>query len=153
MAAVLGLTAFSAVSCGDDDNNSGGGGTTPPTDIVSYKIKYTVKLTDPNIMEAADVLVEYLDTDGRTQKDTVKEAQWTKEVSLMKGKKVNYGLEARLFAKQNPELTKDTYNFDIDISSPMFNVYNNGENYFSANVRSHGHGGILSDNVSNTIVG
>lgn len=143
LVASLGFIAFAATSCGDDDP-SGPGTTNPPSTLSSYQMKYAVVVTDPNIFEVADVVVEYIDTPDTVVRDTVKSGEWSKLVKLNKSKTVRYGLEARLFAKDNATLTQSQYDFHVNIASQFFNVFSNGEAYYQATFNSDKAAGIFN---------
>ena len=144
IAAAVGFAAFSVVSCGGNDEPSGSGNDYVWENLSGYRIEYNVKLKDPNVTEVADVLVEYLGSDGGTYKDTLKGSEWTKTVSIPLGKTIKYGLEARYFAKDDAVLTHDRYDFGIDLTSPFYNVYLDGPAVQMAKVTGHGYAGILN---------
>lgn len=105
-------------------------------ETVAYKVYYTVKLNDPAVREVADVLVRYVDADGTVKQDTMDGATWQKPVVFTKSATMNYGLIARYFAKANPALTNDTYNFGVDLSSKMYQMSSMGDSMQIAVLRS-----------------
>ncbi len=134
MFAALVVAAFpSLAGCSsDDDSGSHRGQYVGPT--VAEKMYYTVELNDPNVLEAADLLVRYLDADGTIRQDTVRSGLWRKPVLFKTGKNVFFTLAAHYFAKESPTLTKDSYDFGIDIASPLFYMDEKGDSLFVGSI-------------------
>ncbi len=145
-AALAVMVTAALVACGDSDDPTGDdifAGNVISRVRSGYKIVYGVELADANVMEAADVLVEYLDADGNVQKDTVRDSVWVQTVNFDKSSTHTYGLAARYSPKDNPVLTQDTYDFDIDLSSPLYITYTDGTEMLWATLRNRVYDGIL----------
>lgn len=126
-AAALVAVAFGFTACGDDDPPSGPGLDYTEQRITGYRMQYSMKLADPNVRDIADVLVTYIDADGKQVEDTMDGRTWNKTVVMPNGSAQNCGLAARFSAKDNPVFAHDEYDFSVDLESVFSRMYANGK--------------------------
>ena len=124
-AATLAL-ASGVASCGNDDPPTGDGIDYTEKVVTGYRMQYNMKLADPNVREVADVLVTYIDAEGKEVEDTMDGQEWQKTVVMPSGKEQTYGLAARFASKQSPVMSQDEYDFAVDLTSGIYTLYSNG---------------------------
>ena len=122
-AATLAL-ASGVASC--DDPPTGDGIDYTEKVVTGYRMQYNMKLADPNVREVADVLVTYIDAEGKEVEDTMDGQEWQKTVVMPSGKEQTYGLAARFASKQSPVMSQDEYDFAVDLTSGIYTLYSNG---------------------------
>ncbi len=128
------LSPFFAVGCSDSDDSGSNRNTyTGPT--VGERLRYTVRLNDSNVLEVADLLVQYLNADGSIVQDTVRSDRWSKTVTFTPGRDVYFTLAAKYFAKSGVVPTRDSYDFGLNLSSPLYYVNAKGDSLFAGNVK------------------
>ncbi len=128
------LSPFLSVGCSEnDDSGSNRKAYTGPT--VAEKLYYTVQLNDPNVLEVADLLVQYLKADGSIVQDTVRSSRWSKSVVFTPGKDVFFSLAAKYFAKDITSPSKSSYDFGLSLSSPLYYMNAKGDSLFAGSVK------------------
>lgn len=128
------FSPFFAVGCSDSDDSGSNRNTyTGPT--VGERLRYTVRLNDSNVLEVADLLVQYLNADGSIVQDTVRSDRWSKTVTFTPGRDVYFTLAAKYFAKSGVVPTRDSYDFGLNLSSPLYYVNAKGDSLFAGNVK------------------
>ncbi len=128
------LSPFIVVGC-SDSNDSGYNRNTYTGPTVGERLRYTVQLNDANVLEVADLLVQYLNPDGTIVQDTVRGSRWTKTLTFTPGKDVYFTLAAKYFAKSGIVPTKDSYDFGLNLSSPLYYVNAKGDSLFAGTIR------------------
>lgn len=126
---VIGIAASMMMACAgkEEYNGLGHDGLDYDGETVAMKVFYNVKLSDPNVHEVANVLVQYIDSLGNTQQDTLNGDTWAKAVVYKRMSTMNYGLAAHYFSKKNATLTKESYHFGADLTSKVFQISSMGD--------------------------
>lgn len=128
------LSPFLIAGCSEsDDSGSNRNAYTGPT--VAERLSYTVKLNDPNVLEVADLLVQYLKADGSIAQDTVRTGRWSNTVTFTPGKDVYFTLAAKYFAKNVASPSKSSYDFGLSLSSPLYYMNAKGDSLFIGYVK------------------
>lgn len=123
--------------------------------IRSTELTYTANLLDANLLDIMDVKVQYIDGDGNIKQEVMTSPTWSKTVSFKrrsaetsKMADITFGMMARTFLKANTQPTKDSYNFFINIDSPMYDTHFDGKSTFTARVHACDSLKIMADKDS-----
>ena len=140
---------------GRDPNLSKPEETVTASPVRSTELTYTATLRDTKLLDIMDVKVQYLDAEGNVKEDIMTSPTWSKTVSFprrsteqTKMADITFGMIARTFMKANPTPTKDTYDFYIDLDSPMYDTHFDGKSTFTAYVHACDSTRIIADKTS-----
>ncbi len=122
------LAGFSSCSKSDDDNTKTT--TTPETpatpetptkELTGCTFTLEVEASEDELA-IGDVTIEYLDENGKTQSESIKEKKWSKTLTYTAfPAKVAYTLKHKL--KEGVELSKESYNLNLGIKPTCYIVF------------------------------
>lgn len=140
--ALAAVVAATLASCGDDEL-TGSGNDYSYKSTSHYRLDYSVDLADEDVLDVADLIVEYLDSLGNKCRDTVTSSSWTRTVNFARAAQINCALTAQYSAKDNATMNKSEYDFDVDLASPTYRVYSDGSVLFYGQIHANGYSGAL----------